>query len=122
MAFEKGKSGNPAGRPKGAIDIRAEIAMMFAEKKIQKLEELLDAMIEKSIKKKNVPAAKVVFEYLMAKPKNDIGIVMNDIPESVLTLPHSHVKVIMALEGQNLSEEKANKVVSIIKGEKTTEN
>ena len=96
MPFEKGKSGNPAGRPRGSIDIRGEIAIMFAEKKMEKLEALLDAMIDKGIKKKHVPAARLVFEYLMAKPRADIKVTA-DSEQSLppLNLPSDIIKLIV---------------------------
>jgi hypothetical protein len=75
--FLKGQSGNPAGKPKGALDIRSKLALEFAAKNVDRINLLLNVMLDKGIEG-DVPAAKLCCEYLLVKPKQEIDLTSNN--------------------------------------------
>lgn len=70
MTFELGKSGNPKGRPKGAISRRVQLANLLEPH----AEKLIDKMIELALKGDSV-ALRLCIERLVPKIKQEsIGI------------------------------------------------
>lgn len=61
MAFQKGKSGNPAGKPKGAKDKRTELRSLFEQHK----EKLIQVVIDKA-KAGDTTALRICLDRLVA--------------------------------------------------------
>lgn len=66
MAFQKGKSGNPAGKPKGAKDKRTELRSLFEQHR----EELIQAVIDNA-KDGDTAALRICIDRLVAPVRSN---------------------------------------------------
>lgn len=66
MAFRKGKSGNPNGRPKGALSKRSQLAKLLEPK----AEELIEKMLELALSG-DVNALRLCIERLIPKAQRE---------------------------------------------------
>lgn len=82
MPFEKGQSGNPAGRPKGAKDkLTSEARQLFVhvmEGEVQHIEDALDGLRNES-SEKYIKALSSLFPYFMPK-KVENEVTINEAP------------------------------------------
>ncbi len=88
--FEKGKSGNPNGRPKVLPQLKESIAKVLddvsADGRLSALEAILISLRKRAINGDNA-AAKILLEYAYGKPKQQIeltGDVEINVPSYVL--------------------------------------
>lgn len=66
MAFQKGKSGNPAGKPRGAKDKRTELRSLFDQHR----EELIQVVIDKA-KAGDATALRICLDRLIAPMRSN---------------------------------------------------
>lgn len=79
--FKDGISGNPGGRPKGSISIKAMLLKRLEEVPLGQTkawsEQMVDVILEKAIVSKDPAVLKMIAEYVDGKPVQPIGTVDN---------------------------------------------
>lgn len=109
MAFKKGHSGNPNGRPKGALSRRSQLSKLLEPK----AKELVDKMLELALGG-DVNALRLCIERLIPKIQREpitIELPSELNPESVPQLKVALLRT--ALEGQ-ISTDEAEKLIRLI--------
>ncbi len=72
MPFQKGISGNPAGRPKRTVE-EASLAKFHAHFRNGHFDELLDSLT-RLVRKGNPKAIEIVLDYMLGKPTQDMNL------------------------------------------------
>lgn len=67
MKYQKGQSGNPAGKPKGSGDKRLQLRRALEEKGL----EVVETLLEMAIVDKEPTAIKIIMDRISPKPKSD---------------------------------------------------
>jgi hypothetical protein len=117
MKFKSGESGNPAGRPKGAISKRLQLSRLLEPH----AEELITKVVELA-KGGEINALRFCIERLVPKPKDEP--IEFELPEGDLkhteTLLQLGAGVIAAVSDGELTPEQGNKITVLIETQRKT--
>ena len=111
MAFKSGESGNPTGRPKGAISRRTQLSKLLEPH----AEELVNKAVELA-KNGDVNALRLILERLIPKPREEsieLNITQNALnsPQALLELS---TKALAAATSGELTLEQSQKLFDLI--------
>jgi hypothetical protein len=117
MKFKSGESGNPTGRPKGAVSKRLQLSRLLEPH----AEELISKVVELA-KGGDINALRLCIERLLPKPKDET--IEFELPEGDLKHPETLLDlgavVIAAVSEGELTPEQGNKITALIETQRKT--
>ena len=109
MAFQKGTSGNPSGRPKGTIDKRALLRLMLEPHAIE-----LIATLVNQAREGNMQAMKLIIERIIPPAReNPVELQLPELTDAE-ACSLAQAKIVMAVTNGQLMCSEANAISSLV--------